>query len=302
MDAYVSFLAKVPAEYVPSVENAISRAADVLSDPNAPKEAYDAVQDELSHWQRTVGMDVSEAWKSEIESRLKERLFLQGFSPSEAEEFLVPKMTKLLNDMEWCRDKIQSFGPPVRKFVAWKLAAVVGVAIGLYGFINSYQQEGRALKTGIEEEQRRREMQREYDASQSISNIVVSVGDFQQMTEIVASPPEAQTVPLEAAAPIAPAIAVQPIEVTLIRPSQEPHHYQSTVGAFVSTMPSPWREETAKVINQQAASGSTESSTHYIYVTKQIEVKAKDGSGQIIGVYNTATTPKSVPEVTKVKH
>jgi hypothetical protein len=296
-DAYVTFLTKVPAEYVPSVEKAISHAADVLADPNAPKEAYDAVQAELSHWQRTVGMDVAEAWKSEIESQLKERLFLQGLSASEVEALLVPKITKLLNDMEWCRDKIQSFGPPVRKFVAWKLAAVTGVAIGLYAFISSYQQEGRALKIGIEEEQRQIEMQREYDASQSISNIVVSVGEFQQMTEMVASPPEAQAVPLEVAAPIAPAIAVQPMEVTVIRPNQESHHYQSTVGAIVSTMPSPWREETAKVIN----SGSTESSTHHIYV-KQIEVKAKDGNGQIIGVYNTVTTPKSAPEVTKVKH
>ena len=117
MKAFDSFMAKIPAEYVPKLGQAINHAAQVLSDPAATGAQYQAVADKLQSLQQKVRFDSSkaaaDAWKQAIEKKLiaqlAARLEDQGMAPQEAArkaaELLTPQVNKLLKDAEFFRTK-----------------------------------------------------------------------------------------------------------------------------------------------------------------------------------------------------
>ena len=114
MSAFNTFMAKIPATYVPEIEKAIDHAVQVLADPNAPESAYEAVLRELDQIQKMVGLDATEAWSRELRDELTSRLTMRlGIDRAAAQEIIIPKINDLLEKLETVRGMVQS------KF--WKL-------------------------------------------------------------------------------------------------------------------------------------------------------------------------------------
>jgi hypothetical protein len=142
MKIFPKFMAKIPAEYLPKVEEAITHAAQVLAD-RAPSSAdIQAVADELQSLQQKVKFDsakaAANAWKEAIEHQLKAhyaaRLVDEGVDPKnaakEASELLTPEVNKLLRKVEFVRGVTEKKWMPK---VNWKNAASTALGWGVIG-------------------------------------------------------------------------------------------------------------------------------------------------------------------------
>ena len=316
MTAFTKFMAKIPTEYVPRIEAAISRAVAVLADPAATDAQYQAVADELESLQKKIGFDsakaAADAWKEAIQAKLKAqyagRLIDQGLAPQqaskEASKLLTPDVNRLLKMME----KTRTCGPKLWKFAAGTIGAIGLLSLAIYNGVRmGTGASGTAadlVRKGDEAKQMQEFWDRQREFDQALNGIEVSGDDFQRMTNIVAPQavaiqpatiqplqqiPAARTQdPPAAVAAIPEAVARQPLELTITKPNQPPQYAQSTVGTFVSALPSPQREQTAEVITKQADYESRVGqsiSTRHI-PERHFTIEARDGSGQIFGKYS----------------
>jgi hypothetical protein len=317
MKEFAKFMGKIPSEYLPEVEKAITHAVQVLGDPASTSAQSQAVADELQSLQEKVRFDSAEAaadaWKEAIEERLKAqwtaRLIDQGVKPKraakQASELLTPKVNELLEKVEFVRGIVES--KPFKW--AWlKVTAVVAGAAGLLSFAvysgvhrgNEASDIGSDLIRKADDAQQMKEFwdrEREYDAA--MNSIRLSAEEFDSMANILApsavvsrSEPVLQPKPLLAqprpVVALPRAIAAQPINITINRPNQQPVSAQSTVETFVAAMPSPQREQAVENITRSAENESKAppSATDSQHVhARNITVEARDGNGQIFGVY-----------------
>src|SRR5436190_6049216 len=125
MKSFLKFAAKIPKNYLPRIERSITRAVEVLSDPNASSDAYDAVAKELADIQQTVGKGAANAWKGEVAERLKTVWIEAGRDGIAMERQVAPKMTRILESSEKLRAVMQSY---YVRAVAGILALGLGVA------------------------------------------------------------------------------------------------------------------------------------------------------------------------------
>lgn len=122
MKHFAKYMSKIPAEYLPKIEQSISRAAEVLADPNSPSEAYEAITSDLAVIQKALGKGAAEAWQGEVAERLKARWIEAGRDGIELQQQIMPKITNVMKSAEKLRKLSQVSG--------WR--AVVGeLAIGL---------------------------------------------------------------------------------------------------------------------------------------------------------------------------
>jgi hypothetical protein len=140
--------------------------------------------------------------------------------------------------------------------------------------------------------------EREYDAA--MNSIRLSAEEFDSMAKILApsavasrsDPVLIQPKPLLAqprpVVALPRAIAAQPINITINRPNQQSVSAQSTVETFVAAMPSPQREKAVENITRSAENESkappSVTDSQHVHV-RNITVEARDGNGQIFGVY-----------------
>jgi hypothetical protein len=125
MKSFLKFAAKIPDNYLPRIEQSITRAVEVLSDPNASSDAYEAVAKELADIQHTVGKGAANAWKGEVAERLKADWIQAGRDGIAMERQVAPNLTRILESSEKLRAVMQS---SYVKAVVAKLALGVGAA------------------------------------------------------------------------------------------------------------------------------------------------------------------------------
>jgi hypothetical protein len=122
MKHFAKYMSRIPAEYLPKIEQSISRAVEVLADPNATSEAYEAITSDLAVIQKALGKGAAEAWQGEVAERLKATWIEAGRDGIELQRQIMPKITDVMKSAEKLRKLSQLSG--------WR--AVVGeLAIGL---------------------------------------------------------------------------------------------------------------------------------------------------------------------------
>ena len=128
MKHFAKYMSKIPAEYLPKIEQSISRAAEVLADPNATSEAYEAITSDLAVIQKALGKGAAEAWQGEVAERLKARWIEAGRDGIELQQQIMPKITSIMKSAEKLRKLSQVSG---WRAVAGKLAIGLCVVAGL---------------------------------------------------------------------------------------------------------------------------------------------------------------------------
>src|SRR5713226_9686285 len=144
MKTFTKFMTKIPAEYVPKVEQAITHAAQVLSDRSASSADYQAVADELQSLQQKVRFDsakaAANAWKEAIENQLRAhytaRLVDEGMdqkkAAKEASKLITPKVNNLLKKVEFVRGVTEKKWMPR---VNWRNAASTALGWGVVAML-----------------------------------------------------------------------------------------------------------------------------------------------------------------------
>ncbi|HEX8139251.1 MAG TPA: hypothetical protein VF544_16940 [Pyrinomonadaceae bacterium] len=129
MKHFAKYMSKIPAEYLPRIEQSITRAAQVIGDPNSTSESYDAITRELAVIQKALGKGAAEAWQGEVAERLKATWIEAGRDGIELQRQVMPKITNVMKSAEKLRKPLQlsAWGA-----VAGKLAIGLGVVAGLW--------------------------------------------------------------------------------------------------------------------------------------------------------------------------
>lgn len=139
--------AKIEAEWIPRIEASIRRTAEVLSDPNAPADAYAAVQYDLSRIQETAGADAARAYCAEVRRILRERLLLRGVSDEAVEDLVQNRLSKIAN----LAPQIANRAPQARRAAKWLKGAAIAAGLAVVGWvIKSGVDAGRSLNAGVE--------------------------------------------------------------------------------------------------------------------------------------------------------
>jgi hypothetical protein len=119
MRHFLQYMTKIPADYLPRIEQSITKAVEVLSDPSATTESYSAIAKELAEIQTQVGEGAAKAWAGEVGERLKADWIKAGRNGIDLEQQVTPKITQVLKTAEKLRK------------AHWSLTAVAEVICGL---------------------------------------------------------------------------------------------------------------------------------------------------------------------------
>src|SRR5688572_21060844 len=130
MKYFAKFMTNIPADYLPRIEQSITRAVQVISDPNSTSESYDAITRELAEIQKKVGKGAAEAWQGEVAERLKADWIEAGRHGIELERQVKPKITYVMQSAEKLRKTLQLSALAVAGKVVLALGAITlaGVA------------------------------------------------------------------------------------------------------------------------------------------------------------------------------
>ena len=128
MKHFAKYMSKIPAEYLPKIEQSISRAAEVIADPNSTSEAYEAITSDLASIQKALGKGAVEAWQGEVAERLKATWIEAGRDGIELQQQIMPKITNVMKSAEKLRKLSQVSG---WRAVAGELAIGLCVVAGL---------------------------------------------------------------------------------------------------------------------------------------------------------------------------
>ncbi|MFL5386254.1 MAG: hypothetical protein ACJ8GN_27370 [Longimicrobiaceae bacterium] len=323
--AFTQFMARIPAEYLPEVQQAITDAVSTLANPVPTGAEHQAILDRLQGLQEQIGADVAQAaaeeWVEVIEERLTswwtERLIEQGMSPAEVAEkasrLVRPRVNDLLSYVESVRTTVQSgYVEPAARFAWVKVTALAAGAAGLLSFavFTGVQRGGSAagfaedLRVDADAARQAQEFRaREREVAEALADIQVAGAEFDRMANLltppavveprsVVAPPvtlqRAGPSPLSPPAVLPPVVAAQRVAVAVARPNQPMMHSQTTVGKFIAAMPSPQREETAAVVAEAArnAAQAPVSARGSRIPERHFTVRAIDGGGTIFGTYS----------------
>jgi hypothetical protein len=104
MKAFIEFMSNIPKEYIPEIENHITNAAKVLSDPNTTYETCNQLSKQLDELNKKVGINSAQAWQEELKEHFEGSLLRSGnFTKNQAKAFADPKINYLINKMESIR-------------------------------------------------------------------------------------------------------------------------------------------------------------------------------------------------------
>lgn len=267
MKGFAQFMARVPLEYVPKIENAVSRAVDVLSDPAAPSDAYQSVADELDDIQRTVGADAADALRKELIEQMAKRLCLRGMSELEAKELITNRVTELVRRIERARGAARhvKVDSPFSKLKVATLCVLSIVGLGLMAaVVTSNFRSGRAVSNASDQEVAVSTLQRSVaenaaneeimrrDGNPSAPVVEISGDDFRAATLALESGVATAQPALQAALPQEVQFAASiPVTVT-VQPTMGPTQtLRTTVGNVFSASPQPVRRAIIQAISMQ---------------------------------------------------
>ena len=128
MKHFAKYMSRIPAEYLPKIEQSISRAVQVLADPNATSESYEAITSDLAVIQKALGKGAAEAWQGEVAERLKATWIEAGRDGIELQQQIMPKITNVMKSAEKLRKLSRLSG---WRAVAGELAIGLCVVAGL---------------------------------------------------------------------------------------------------------------------------------------------------------------------------
>jgi len=182
MTTFTDFIQKIPTQYIPRIEQAISDACRVLGDPNATSKDYDTVSHKLTDLQQRIGHDSLSALKKEIEARLKQR----GVG------YVAPRVNDLLSRTENVRKMTNpGYWEPLKHTAISKLMLFGGFLASVFVISGSLHQ-GNQVLSEIDRQIRSAEL------PAAIANVTLPTAEFSAFhrriraaIDVVSSSPQA---------------------------------------------------------------------------------------------------------------
>lgn len=229
LNNFSTFMAKIPQEYVPRVEQAISDACRVLGDPSWTSDQADRVHRQLGDLQSKVGIDSLNALKREIEQRLHNQWAEAGHSGQLVEKYLAPRVNDLLARTENARLMTQpAYWSALKAMSGTKLMVFGGIVMGVF-VVSGGLKEGHDVLSNINW----------LFQSAEIANINLNASEFRTFTSRVRTATSiAAPTPQVAALPAPVAVAAQvPIAVTIRERDKPEETYVVPLGHLYEAAP-----------------------------------------------------------------
>ena len=195
MDPLTKLKAKIATQWIPKIEAAISHGVTVLSDPNSPAEAYDAIQKELQEIHRKAGMDAVTAYYAEVRRILREKLMLGGMSAEEAARFVESQLARLAR-------AAPSFPKSIPKAMKWLKRTAIAAGLALFALaLKAKFDFGSGVHDELQQVQQQSELDQMRQQVENASEISVEIGGPISIDDTASGAVQAQVeIPQEVAA------------------------------------------------------------------------------------------------------